>query len=142
MCEEEKPKPASEGIVYGEIVYWVTIGASFIALIGSVVSFVTGSNFLSPSYAISAMWQGKSPAEIWEGAGQSIPVGHWYLSSLATGDGLMALGLSLGVFSVTLGLIASAIVLFKRKNRLFGTLALVAATVTIVPMLALTPLPS
>lgn len=142
MTEEEKPKPASENIVYGDIVYWVTICASFIALIGFVTAFVTKANFVSPSYLITSMWQGKSPAEIWEGAGQSVPVGHWYLSSLASGDGLAALGLTLGILSVTLGLIVSAIVLFKKKDIFFGTLALIAATLTIVPILGLIPLPS
>jgi len=142
MTEDEKPKPTSESVVYGGVVYWVTICASFIALIGFVTAFVTKSNFVSPSYLISSMWQGKHPAEIWEGAGQSVPVGHWYLSSLTSGDGLAALGLTLGILSVTLGLIVSAIVLFKKKDIFFGTLALIAAMLTIVPILGLIPLPS
>lgn len=142
MNEEEKPKPASESVVYGSVVYWVTICASFIALIGFVTAFVTKSNFVSPSYLISSMWQGKHPDEIWDGAGQSVPVGHWYLSSLTSGDGLAALGLTLGILSVTLGLIVSAIVLFKKKDIFFGTLALIAAMLTIVPILGLIPLPS
>ena len=142
MTEDEKPKPASESVIYGGVVYWVTICASFIALIGFVTAFVTKSNFVSPSYLISSMWQGKHPAEIWEGAGQSVPVGHWYLSSLASGDGLAALGLTLGILSVTLGLMVSAIVLFKKKDIFFGALALIAATLTIIPILGLIPLPS
>ena len=59
-----------------------------------------------------------------------------------TGDGVVALGISVGVLAVTLGMLACAIVLFKGKNRFFGTLALIAATITIVSMLGLAPLPS
>jgi len=61
---------------------------------------------------------------------------------LANGDALVAFGISLGVFSVIPALLGSAIVLFKEKNRLYGSLALIAAIIVIISLLGLTPLPS
>jgi len=61
---------------------------------------------------------------------------------LANGDALVAFGISLGGFSVIPALLGSAIVLFMGKNRLYGSLALIAAIIVIISLLGLTPLPS
>jgi len=139
--EEENSRPPTAGLVYGSVVYIVTMLGSVIAIIGSVVAFISQANFVKPSYWFSSLWQGESTQEIWEGVGSSSPVGHWYLPHLATGDGLAAVGISVGVISVTLALIATAIILFIKKDIAFGLLAVTAATVITVSMLALIPLP-
>ena len=141
MNEEESRAPFA-GIVYGAIVYWTTIVGSIVVIIGSVLAFITRANFVSPSYWISALWQGKPTAEIWEELAVVPPVGHWYLSHLGTGDGLTSFGISLGVFAITLGMIAAAIILFKERRRFLGLLALIAAVITVISMLGLTPVPS
>ncbi len=135
-------KPAFEGRVYGAIVYWITIAGSIITIFGSAIAFVTKANFVAPSYWISSVWQGKSTAEIWGEAASSPPVGHWYIHHLATGDGLIAFGISIGIVSVTVAMLGSAIVLFREKKVLFGVLAVMAAAITTLAMLALTPFPS
>ncbi len=142
MNEETIPKPPLTSIVFGLIVYWVTWIGSIIVVIGAVVAFVSKANFVPPAYWFTSLWEGKSAAKIWEGIASSTPVGHWYMSQLATGDGLSALGLSIGVSSVTLALLVSALMLFKSKSVLYGMLALVAALIIIVATLGLTPLPS
>ncbi len=139
--EEVKPKPPLASLVYGSVVYMVTIIGSVIAIIGFVIAFVSRASFVEPSYWFSSLWQGESTQKIWEGVGGSPPVGHWYLPHLATGDGLAALGISVGVFSVTLALVTAAIVLFKRKEIAFGILAAITAVIITVAMLALIPLP-
>ena len=139
---EKQLKQPLSGLAYGQIVYWVTMASSFIAMIGSVVASVAKSNFVTPTYWMSSIWQGKSTAEIWEPINGSLPVGHWYINYPMTGDVLTALGISIGVFSVTLAMVVSAIILFKEKSILFGALALIVAAITTVSMLALTPLPS
>lgn len=143
MNEEKKLKDLFVGIVYGEVVYWTVLTASIVVIIGSVLAFVTEANFASPSYWITSIWEGKSTTEVWEESTiNSLPPSHWYLSHLATGDGLAALGISLGVFSIVPALVCSAVVLLKRKSFFFGSLALIAAIIVMVAMVGLLPLPS
>ena len=118
-----------EDIAYGEPVYWLTLISSVIVIIGSAIAFVTKFNFASPSYWITSVWQGQSTEQIWGGIVNSVPQGHWYLSYLTTGDGLQALGLSIAFFSISVGLVAAAIVLFRRKDKVFGVFALITLAV-------------
>ena len=41
MSEEEKPKPALSGVIYGELIYWIVLTGSVIVVLGSVIAFVT-----------------------------------------------------------------------------------------------------
>ena len=142
MNEETIPKPPLTSIVFGLVVYWVTLIGSIIVVIGAVVAFVSKANYVPPSHWFTSLWQGNSTAEIWEVATSSVPVGHWYMSQLATGDGLSAFGMSVGVSSVTIALLVSAAMLYKSKSMLYGTLSLAAALIIIVATIGLTPLPS
>jgi len=129
-----RTKSKIEDLAYGEPVYWLTLIGSLLVIVGGMVAFLTQDNFVSTSYWISSVWQGLTTEEIWDGAGGS-PEGHWYLSHLTTGDGLQALGVSVAVFSIVLGMIAAAVVLFRRKNTFFGVFALIAATIVTVAAL-------
>ncbi|MFC1924349.1 hypothetical protein ACFLT3_00865 [Chloroflexota bacterium] len=121
-----------EDLAYGEPVYWLTIIGSLVVIIGGLIAFLTTSNFIDPGYWISSVWQGLETEEIWEGAGSALPNGHWYLSHIATGDGLQCVGLALALVSITVGLITAAVVLFRKKSRVFGIFALVAAVIITV----------
>ena len=127
------------GIVYGDIVYWTTIAGAFLAIVGSIITFVTTNNYIDPNYLLSSIWEGKGVAAIWrgvEGVGAP-PDGHWYLGQITTGNGLTMLGLVLGVFSVIPGLLgASWILLTKEGMPLYAGLALVAALITLFAMIA------
>ena len=140
--EKTKPRPPLSGLVYGLIVYWITIAGSIVAIIGSVIAFVSHDNFANTSYWINSIWLGKSPVEIWEFLIDTPLVGHWYLHHLATGDGLSAFGISIGIFSVTVAMVGSAIVMFKKKEFVFGIMALISALITIISLVALIPLPA
>jgi hypothetical protein len=142
VAEHIRPRVPRAGIVYGEVVYWFTVLGSVIAIVGSTIAMLGADNFLDPSYVFSAIWQGESTVEIWEGAVGQIPNGHWYLPRLGMGDALAMFGLALGVFAVIPAMIWSAIVLFKERERLFGTLAVVAAMLCIVSCLGLIRMPS
>lgn len=135
MIEQAERKAPSENLAYGESVYWMTLVASLVVLIGSVVAFVSKANFIPVSYWISAVWDGKSTEDIWHGAGSTTPPGHWYIDHLMTGDGLQALGLSIAVFSILLGMGAAAFILFRKRNMIFGAFASVAAAIIIISML-------
>ncbi len=135
---QDTRKDSLAGIIYGEIVYWGLLFACVVVVIGSVLSFL-GHNYVPVSYWISAIWQGKSVAEIWKGATGSLPNGHWYLSHLTTGDGLTALGISLGVFPVIPGLLLCGATLIKEKEIFYGLLAIGCGIVVIIGLLGLVP---
>ena len=128
----DKPVAPFAGIVYGDLVYWITIVATFVVLAGSVITFVTTNNYIDPAYMLSAVWEGKTVEEIWQGATGALPNGHWYLPHLTTGNGMTAGGLALGVFSVIPAIIGAAIFLFKQGEKLFGSLAVLSAIITSV----------
>ena len=136
----DRPKPPLAALIYGEIVYWGVLLGSVIAIVGSVLAFL-GDNFVPVSYWLSAIWKGESVAQTWGAATGSLPMGHWYLSHLTTGDCLTALGLSLGVFAVVPALFLSAAVLFKEGERLYGLLALAGGVVVMLGVLGLAPMP-
>ena len=135
MNTETKPKPPFSGIVYGEIVYWGTLLGCVVSLVGSVLMFVTKKNYLDPAHMLTGIWQGTLVAKIWEGATGALPQGHWYLDHLSTGNGLSEFGLAIGVFTIIPACIAAAILLFKEKAPVFGTMAAIAALITTLSML-------
>ncbi len=139
--EDNKPKPQLAALIYGEIVYWGVLLGSVIVIIGSVLAFL-GDNYIPASYWLSSIWKGESIRQIWEGATGALPMGHWYLSHLTTGDGLAAFGLSLGVFAVLPALLLSSAALFKEKDVVYGTLALIGGIVVLIAVLGIIPMPS
>ncbi len=139
--EENKPKAPLAALIYGEIVYWGVLAGSVIVVIGSVLAFM-GDNYISVSYWLSSIWKGESIHQIWHGATGALPMGHWYLAHLTTGDGLTAFGLSLGVFAVLPALLFSSAALFKEKDVVYGTLALIGGIVVLIAVLGIIPMPS
>lgn len=131
---DDRPVPPLAGIVYGNTVYWCTIAATLVVLAGSVMSFVTSNNYIDPAYLLSSIWKGHSVEDIWVGAVGAQPNGHWYLSQLTTGNGLTAGGIALGVFSVIPGIFGAAYILFREKQRLFGSLAIIAGIIALAAM--------
>jgi hypothetical protein len=127
---DDRPVVPIAGIVYGDIIYWVTIVATVVVLIGSVMTFVTMDNYMDATYLLSSIWQGKNVEQIWVGAVGAQPNSHWYLAQLNTGSGLTEAGIALGVASVIPAIIGSAYILLRERQRLFGGLAIVAAIIT------------
>lgn len=135
--EDDRPLVPRAGIIYGDIIYWGTIAGTFLVMIGSFVTFTTMNNYIDPAYLLSAILEGKTVEEIWQGAEgvNQLPNGHWYLSEITTGNGLTMAGIAIGVFSVTPAIFASAYALFKDGQKLFGSIAVVAGLITIYAML-------
>ncbi len=141
--KEVKPKPPLAGLLFGETIYWGVMLGSVLVVIGSVLSFL-GDNYVPVSYWLSASWKGEHLAEIWKhapGGPGGLPMGHWYLPHLTTGDGLCAFGISLGVFSVAPALLLAAFGLYKDGETLYGSLALVCAVIVMIGVLGLMPMP-
>lgn len=132
---EQRPEISTAAIIYGDSIYWITIIATLIVLIGSVLSFITKGNYIDPGYMLTAIWDGKTVDQIWEGAVGGTPNGHWYLGEISTGDGLTMFGIALGVFSVVPGIIGAGIFLFKENEKLFASLAMIAAGIILIAMI-------
>jgi hypothetical protein len=142
MAEHIRPKVPRAGVAYGEIVYWCTILGSIVSIVGATIAVLGADNYMDPSYVFSGIWKGESTVAIWEGAVGRIPNGHWYLPRLGMGDALAMLGLVIGVFAVVPGMICSAFILFKERERVFGTLALIVAILCVVSCLGVIQMPS
>lgn len=135
---EERPSISKAGIVYGDMIYWITIVATFIVLIGSVMTFtMTEGNYLAPSYMLSAIWQGTKVDDIWIGAVGAPPNGHWYMEHLTSGNGITAFGIALGVFSVIPAIFASAYYLYKDKEKFYAVLGAIGGLITILAMMGI-----
>ena len=141
MAEETRPKIPLSGIVYGEIIYWGTIIGSVIVIVGCVIAFLGKSNVMDPAYVFSAIWEGKTNAEIWKGGFGSLPKGHWYLPRLKSGDAFTMLGMAIAVFTVIPGMFGSAIFLIKDKCYLIGVLAIIGGIITLLSFLGLFTVP-
>ncbi|HKJ70979.1 MAG TPA: DUF1634 domain-containing protein [Gammaproteobacteria bacterium] len=142
--QEKHPEIPLSGVVYGDIIYWGTLLSALIVLAGQVMSFITRANHISPSVILSRIWEGDKVGAIWEGTVGTQPAGeHWYFDVLHTGDGLTQLGISVGVFVVIPAILASAWIMFTREKRpLFGTLATVAALITLASFIGMLEMPA
>jgi len=66
MNTEERPKMPRAQIVYGEIVYWVTIVAALICMIGPVIAMSSvDHNVLNPHFLFAKIFEGKSSETVW-----------------------------------------------------------------------------
>lgn len=125
MNTEERPIMPKAQIVYGEIVYWVTILTAIICMIGPLISMIDiDNNVLNPHYLFAAIFEGKDAATIWNEVGGGFPGGHFYFSKFTHGDGFTQFGLALGCSVALWGLLAAAVAYIKEKFYLYFFLAL------------------
>jgi hypothetical protein len=133
---EPKYKIPIEQVIYGDTVYWVTIGAALICMIGPLLSMMfVDDNVLNPHYLFAAIFAGKDPETIWNEVGSGFPGGHFWYDNLGTGDGFTQLGLVLGCSVAFWALLAAALAYFRQRILLYTLLAIwVAAMVALSTM--------
>ena len=125
MSAEERPVMPRAQILYGEIVYWVTITAAIICMIGPVLSMVSvENNVMNPHYLFSSIFEGKNTETIWQEVGGGFPGGHFYLTNFTSGDGFTQFGLALGCSVALWALLAVAIAYLAEKTYLYVFLSL------------------
>ena len=125
MALQEKPQMPRAQIVYGEVVYWVTIVACIICMVGPVISVAAPeNNVLNPFKLFNAIFQGKDAATIWQEVGGGFPGGHFYFKKFFYGDGFTQFGLALGCSVALWGLLTAAISYFVERIKLYALLAL------------------
>jgi hypothetical protein len=135
MESQSSPEIPREQIIYGEIIYWITILACIICMIGPVVSVAApDNNVLNPYMLFNAIFEGKSAEEVWTEVGGGFPGGHFYLKHPTYGDGLTQLGLALGCGCAFWGLLAAAAVYAGKKYYVYVILALWVATLVFLSM--------
>jgi len=138
MGADVRPKMPRAQIVYGEIVYWVTILACLICTIGPLISIASPeNNVLNPHYLFASIFQGNNARTVWQEVGGGFPGGHFYLSNLTKGDGFTQLGLALGCSVAVWGLLAAAVSYFRERIYIYVILALWVGALVSLSMLGI-----
>jgi len=136
MTSDQRPQMPVVQIVYGEIIYWITIVAAIVCMIGPCISVaMPDNNVMNPHYLFSAIFAGKDPAAVWNEVGKDgFPGGHFYIKYFKTGDGFTQFGLALGCSCAIWGLLASAYFYLRDKNYLFVLLAIWVTSLIILSL--------
>jgi hypothetical protein len=135
MNIKNRPQMPRAQIYYGEIIYWITIMACIICMIGPVLSLASPeNNILNPYKLFDSIFEGKTAEEVWQNAGDGFPGGHFYLDYFTHGDGFTQFGLALGCSVAIWGLLGAAIAFFRKKQYLFVILGLWVAFLVTVSM--------
>lgn len=138
MSAEEAPKMPRAQIVYGEIIYWVTVVSCIICMIGPVIAMLAPeNNVLNPHYLFASIFEGKSAQTVWQEVGGGFPGGHFYLKNLTSGDGFTQLGLALGCSCALWALLAAAFSYLSEKIYLYVALAIWVALLVSLSMIGI-----
>jgi len=143
------PEVPVAGVVYGQIAYWILLLGLIVALVGSVICMVSGSNS-GGSTELDYVWRGDTVVAIWESCAgfATPPSGHWYLQALPHGDGVSMLGIAISCVAAVLGMWGASLTMLRRSiqqthdrlTRLYFLFALIIAvilTLSAVGILAL-----
>jgi len=133
MTAEETPIMPRAQLVYGAIVYWITVAAAIICMIGPVISLASvDNNVLNPHYLFAGIFEGKDAATVWQEVGGGFPGGHFYFKNFTMGDGFTQFGLALGCSVAIWALLAAAIAYLLEKIYLYVILSLWVALLVAV----------
>ena len=125
MTTEERPIMPRAQLVYGAIIYWITIAAAILCMIGPVISMASvDNNVLNPYYLFAAIFDGKNAETVWQEVGGGFPGGHFYFKNFTMGDGFTQFGLALGCSVALWALLAAAIAYLREKVYLYVSLSL------------------
>lgn len=130
MKRDEIPRPPREGIVYGEIAYWLLIIGVLIAIVGSVI-YMASHGYIDKTHLLAALWRGEDIHTIWrECVGVSAaPEGRWYLSVLPQPDAIAMVGISVSCLAAVFGMWGAFVQMVRSRGRLYLILALIIAVI-------------
>ncbi len=123
-------------LTYGRIVYWLTVVACVICIVGPLLSLIRPEqNFLNPYFLFAQIFDGAAPQEIWETTGGYFPGGHFYLRYPLGGDAFTHFGLAaVGCSSAAWALLASAVQYWRARDRLFAGMSVFVALLIVLAM--------
>ena len=120
--DDKTPIVDKSQLHYGAATHWITFISCLISMITPVfILMFPHSNLLNPALLFNAIFEGLSPAEIWEAAGAPFRPGYFwnlFLSNIFSPDGFASLGVALGC-SVTLWALIPALWQFIKKKEYF-----------------------
>lgn len=135
---QERPKMPRSQIVYGEVIYWLTITAAIVSMIGPVIALMNvDNNVLNPHYLFSAIFEGKDAQSLWQELAGGFPGGHFYLDYFSFGDGFTQFGMVLGCGVAFPALIAAAIAYFTERTYGYALLCLWVSFMILFSMLGI-----
>lgn len=138
MSTEKAPEMPKSALIYGSIVYWVTIASCIICMIGPVIAVAfPEKNVMNPYKLFNAIFAGKSPEAIWNEVGGGFPGGHFYLKYLTYGDGFTQLGLAFGCSVALWALLVSAVEFTKDRVYLYVGLSIWVCMLVALSMLGI-----
>ena len=127
------------GVIYGQVIYWLTLVSSFLVLLGTIVSFMEKDSPVPTSQLLQSVIDGKSVDQIWQGMGLSPAPDMWFfLANPTVGESMTMIGIAIGVSSVVPATFISAYFLKKSRNPVFACLAVLAGLLTCVAVSGLT----
>ena len=127
------------GVIYGQVIYWLTLVSSFLVLLGTIVSFMEKDSPVPTSQLLQSVIDGKSVDQIWQGMGLSpAPDMLFFLANPTFGESVTMIGIAIGVSSVVPATFISAYFLKKSRNPVFACLAVLAGLLTCVAVSGIT----
>ncbi len=119
------------GLIYGQIIYWITLFSSVLVVIGTVVSFLEEESPLPASYLLQSVIDGKTKNEIWQNSSlASSPKITYFFDHFNYGESITMIGISLGVSSVIPATFVASYFLWKSRNSVFACIAIIAGCLT------------
>jgi magnesium-transporting ATPase (P-type) len=130
MEKEKVPAPPREGIVYGEIAYWLLVTGVIIAISGLIV-YITSQGYIDKASLLNYLWRGVDCHTIWKDLGGVSQPPAWYssLGMLSKGDMLAMLGIAVSCLAAVLGMWGTAFQMVRSKGKLYLFFALIIAVV-------------
>ena len=117
----EGPKIPLPQIVYGKLIYWLSIMAAMICTIGPVIAVaLPDNNLTNPHYLFFTIWEGSNPEAVWQEVSGGFPGGHFWLHNLTMGDGFTQFGLVIGCSCAFLALLGAAVAFLREKPKGYG----------------------
>jgi hypothetical protein len=117
----DRPVMPKGQIVYGECVYYLTVVACLICIVGPLIAMIDPeNNVMNPYFTFAAIFQGHSAQEVWTIVAGGFPGGHFWMDNFFTGDGFTQFGLALGCSSAGFALIVAAVVYAFEKIYLYA----------------------
>ena len=132
------PRQPAAHHAYGGVIYWVSIAATLICIVGPFAAVMfPANNVLNPHYLFYAIWQGKKPLEVWSEADRGFPGAHFWLSNILKADGITQFGIVLGCSSAGIAFVASALTYLRRSTRETGWAILCLVLAVLIAFAAL-----
>ncbi len=128
--------------VYGGIVYWTCLCATILSMIGLFLAVAWPEHAgLPPALVFARIWEGKHPSDIWAALNGTFPGLHFWVRHPMAGDGMIHLGLVMGVVSAMAGFGGTAAVYLRHRGRelFWAVLSLLCAALVLSAMLDLMP---